>query len=77
MTKFLQLGPCRLIPNGLFTAGFTILLISMTFCFVAKGWILAYTIAMAEPNGRNHLLLILLWVAFNILPQFLYVSFKY
>jgi hypothetical protein len=77
IAKFLKSGPCRIIPNdsgfldGFVSLAFTGVMLSVIATFVGKGLMLA---VVAQVDQGIDFSKAAMWMAFNWLPQFLYVS---
>ena len=71
LTKYLKLGPCRILPRKRFCGGFPLVMLSMGSTLVGKvlSFALCYCLSL-----RSGLLSIGIWILFNILPQVIYVS---
>ena len=77
MTKFMSVGPCRLIPYDKINVGFLLVLLSNASCLVGKGFLLAASIKVGGPAGninRTYGKKVKYWVALSLLPSLMFVS---
>ena len=78
IAKFLKSGPCKIIPgdsgflDGFVSLGFAGVILSVIATFVGKGLMLA--VVAQDDQGMLDFFKAAMWMAFNWLPQFLYVS---
>ena len=81
IAKFLMKGPCKMIPStsgfldGFFSFGFPPLFFSIFTTLFGKAVILpavAYTFDVGAGYLRTSK--VFMWMGFNLLPQFVYVS---
>ena len=81
MSKFLMKGPCKMIPStsgflaGFLSFGFPPLFFSIFTTLFGKAVILP-AVAWTPIAGAGHLSTskVFMWMGFNLLPQFVYVS---
>ena len=81
MAKFLMKGPCKMIPStsgfldGFFSFGFPPLFFSIFTTLFGKSVILP-AVAFSYNAGEGNLSTskVFMWMGFNLLPQFVYVS---
>ena len=78
IAKFMKSGPCKMVPStsgflgGFVSLGFPAVLVSVIATFVGKGLMLN---AVAEDGPRGIAFYkVAIWMALNLLPQFIYVS---
>ena len=71
LTKYLKLGPCRILPRKRFCGEFQLVMLSMGSTLVGK--VLSFALCYCLSCGSG-LLSIGIWILFNILPQVIYVS---
>ena len=68
ITKFLKVGPCRLIPHNKINLGFFLLTLNIATCLIWKG-ITTY-MAFDHPDIYD----VMLWISVTILPRMAFVS---
>ena len=77
MANFLKLGPCQIVPSQYMHCGFFLVFMSMVTTLVAKGCVLAFSLAK---KGRyetfTYPITCLIWISSCILPQFILVSIQ-
>ena len=74
MTKFMSVGPCRLIPYDKINVGFLLVLLSNASCLVGKGFLLAASINAGVPDNSTYVIKIGYWVTLSLLPSLMFVS---
>ena len=87
MVKFLMKGPCKIIPNasgfldGFLSFGFPPLFFSIFTTLFGKAVILPGVASTQSPNGLWNAAVgnlstskVFMWMGFNLLPNFVYVS---
>ena len=82
MAKFLMKGPCKIIPNtsgfldGFLSFGFPPLFFSIFTTIFGKAVILPAVAWTSQNTRAGHLnsSKVFMWMGFNLLPQFVYVS---
>ena len=78
ITKFMSVGPCRLIPYDKINVGFLLVLLSNASCLVGKGFLLATSINGKGPPGPNstseYAMKVGYWVSLSLLPSLMFVS---
>ena len=80
LTKFLKMGPCRLVPNegrlgGYFERGFICLLVNIALTILMKGANLTNGILLKDREIiTDKIWISIYWISLNILPQLIYVS---
>ena len=78
IAKFMKTGPCKIVPctsgflDGFVSLGFPAVVFSVIATFVGKGLLLP-AIAYGGPKGLIFSK-VAMWMALNLLPQFIYVS---
>ena len=78
IAKFMKTGPCKMVPStsgflyGFVSLGFPAMVFSVIATFVGKGLLLP-AIAYGGPKGLIFSK-VAMWMALNLLPQFIYVS---
>ena len=55
MSRFFNVGPCRLVPYGKMNVGFIFLVISIATCLVGKGTVYIRTVVQSNLTLRNFL----------------------
>ena len=69
MTKFMSVGPCRLIPYDKINVGFFLVLSCNATCLVGKGCLLALSL-----NGPDiYAVKVGYWVTLSLLPSLMFV----
>ena len=78
MTKFMSVGPCRLIPYDKINVGFFLVLLCNASCLVGKGFLLAASINATGPLGTHttseYTRKVGYWVSLSLLPSLMFVS---
>ena len=82
ITKFLMKGPCKIIPSesglldGLVSLGFPTCFLTILSTLFGKGILLPIVAWELRPwhLGRLNFAKTGMWIGFNLLPQFIYVS---
>ena len=73
MTKFMSVGPCRLIPYDKINVGFFLVFLSNAACLVGKGFLLAAS--LHGPNRKGtYAIKVGYWVTLSLLPSLMFVS---
>ena len=70
ITKFLSVGPCRLIPYDKINLGFFLMMLNVASCLVGKGVLLA-TGGFVRGQWSYK---IGIWISLSIVPQVVFVS---
>ena len=73
MTKFMSVGPCRLIPYDKINVGFFWVLLCNASCLVGKGFLLAASVTGPD-LGRTYGITVGYWVCLSLLPSLMFVS---
>ena len=73
ITKFMSVGPCRLIPYDKINIGFLLVLLSNASCLGGKGFLLAASIK-AGRKGEDYAIKVGYWVTLSLLPSLMFVS---
>ena len=73
MSRFFNVGPCRLVPYGKMNVGFIFLVISIATCLVGKGFALALAGGATKNHKGNFMAAISLWIGLSLVPQLLFV----
>ena len=77
MAKFLKLGPCQIVPSQAMHCGFFHVFMSMAAALIAKGCVLAFSLADKGPYETfSYPTICLIWISSCILPQLILVSIK-
>ena len=71
LTKYLKLGPCRILPRKTFCGGFPLVMLSMGLTFLGKGLSITMYGKWYYGYWKQN---IGIWILFNILPQVIHVS---
>ena len=70
MTKFMSVGPCRLIPYNKINVGFFLVLLCNASCLVGKGLLVAISLG----GGNPYVITVGYWVTLSLLPGLMFVS---
>ena len=75
MTKFMSVGPCRLIPYDKINVGFFLVFLSNASCLVGKGFLLAASLNGVKSNSTSeYATKVGYWVSLSLLPSLMFVS---
>ena len=76
ITKFMSVGPCRLIPYDKINVGFFLVFLSNAACLVGKGFLLAASLRGVPSRVRRSTYAIKVgyWVSLSLLPSLMFVS---
>jgi hypothetical protein len=82
IAKFMKTGPCKMVPHtsgfldGFVSLGFPSVMFSIIATFVGKGLLLPVVAESLTDTGGLVVSKVAMWMALNLLPQFIYVSTK-
>jgi len=71
MTKFMSVGPCRLIPYDKINVGFFLVLLSNASCLVGKGILLPFSLH-APDRMETYVIKVGYWVTLSLLPSLMF-----
>ena len=78
MTKFMSVGPCRLIPYDKINVGFFLVFLSNASCLVGKGFLLAASIngdfKPSYDTTSKYARKVGYWVSLSLIPSLMLVS---
>ena len=74
MTKFMSVGPCRLIPYDKINVGFFLVLLCNASCLVGKGFLLAVSLTGPGSTVGKYGITVGYWVCLSLLPSLMFVS---
>ena len=82
ITKFMSVGPCRLIPYDKVNVGFLLVLLSNGACLAGKGfllgttwsWVTAGRSTTPEDQAAEDARKVGVWVSLSLLPSLMFVS---
>ena len=73
ITKFLKVGPCRLLPYDKINLGFFLLTLNIACCLIWKGIFLGFVLTRTDVMSDTYS--VMLWISVSILPQMTLVSY--
>ena len=74
ITKFMSVGPCRLIPHDKINVGLFLVFLSNASCLGGKGFLLAASINGGSNSTSVYAMKVGYWVSLSLLPSLMFVS---
>ena len=77
IAKFLKVGPCQIVPSDKLHCGFLLLFLSIVFCLLGKGFVIALcmeSISLSETMKDKFIYVITILICTCMMPQLIFVS---